>query len=363
MRILQWGPLPSATSKGGVEFYVKRLSRALSQAGHEVDICNFGFGGDSDGVSKHTLPPREEYDVVHVHMGLKSLGILSLLRRVLTDERVVFTVHIVPNVDQENVRPSRQYVKHLFGYEFNKILARHADLVTAVSPYSRRRCQVDFGVDAVVVPNAVDTERFSPIDAEDAWERLRRTYELPHPDSCETILYLGTLSHTKGVDMLVDAFQGVADEHPEARLVIGGDGEYAETLSERVEESRGADRTDVLGVVPDELVPPLYNYADVFCLPTRGMEGMPTVALEAMATGTPLVSTGVGGLDDILVDEETAVVVEPSVRSLRGGLNRLLSEPDDGFGLSTRSLEYVRDNFCWESVARRYEHEYAGVQP
>jgi glycosyltransferase involved in cell wall biosynthesis len=127
-----------------------------------------------------------------------------------------------------------------------------------------------------------------------------------------------------GVDCLVEAWQR-AGLRARAELVIGGTGPEIAAI-QRLAASDPSIR--VLGYVPDDELPALYQDADLFVLPSRSGEGFGLVALEAMASGLPVLATSSGGVVDIVKDGVNGRLVPPNdVPALAEALNRLV---DDG---------------------------------
>ena len=115
---------------------------------------------------------------------------------------------------------------------------------------------------------------------------------------------VGRLDHLKGFDVLIDALAHV----PDVTAVLAGDGPAREALLQRARDRRVADRFRILGWQQE--IGPFLRSLDVFVLPSR-LEGMPLSVLEAMATGTPLVATDVGGVREAVASGETGLVVPP----------------------------------------------------
>ena len=145
------------------------------------------------------------------------------------------------------------------------------------------------------------------------------------------VLYAGRLSPEKGVLELLEAARGL-------NLVVAGDG----PLRHRVPIARGFVQHDELHL--------LYARAAVVACPSR-REGFGVTCLEAMAHGRPVVATRVGGLQDLVVDGETGIVVPPrDPAALRAALERLLADPDMRRRLGTAGRERARTHFSWEKV-------------
>jgi glycosyltransferase involved in cell wall biosynthesis len=191
---------------------------------------------------------------------------------------------------------------------------RGARMVIAASNDLAERARSLGARDVRVIPSGVDLPAQVGVEAEP-------------PE----VLYAGRLSPEKGVIELLDAAQGL-------NLVIAGDG----PLRDRVPSARGF-------VQHDELQQ-LYARAAVVACPSR-REGFGVACLEAMAHGRPVVATRVGGLQDLVVDGETGIVVPPrDPAALRSALERLLADPELRRRLGTAGRERARTQFSWKSV-------------
>ena len=149
------------------------------------------------------------------------------------------------------------------------------------------------------------------------------------------VLYAGRLSAEKGIlDLLAAADNGM-------KLTIAGDG----PLRERV--------PGALGFVPHDELGPLYDRAAVVAVPSR-REGFGVACAEAMAHGRPVVAAAVGGLLDLVVDEETGLLVPPGdVGALREALLRLLADEELRARLGANARRRAEETLSWERVTDR----------
>jgi glycosyltransferase involved in cell wall biosynthesis len=153
------------------------------------------------------------------------------------------------------------------------------------------------------------------------------------------ILFAGRLSREKGILELVEAADGM-------ELVVAGDG----PLRDRVPTARG--------FVPHDELTHLYARAAVVACPSH-REGFGIACAEAMAHGRPVVASAVGGLLDLVVHEETGLLVPPcDVPALRSALERLIGNPDlrRSFGAAARSR--IREHFSWQRFSRETVQAY-----
>ncbi|SEO95648.1 Glycosyltransferase involved in cell wall bisynthesis [Luteibacter sp. UNC138MFCol5.1] len=141
--------------------------------------------------------------------------------------------------------------------------------------------------------NGVDTKLFHRGDRRAARARLGLPPEVP------VVLYAGNLKATKGCHDLIEAFPALVRRHHDARLVYVGDGPCRANLEDRAASLCCAPAVRFAGAVDHAALADWFVAADVLCLPSHN-EGVPNVILEAMACGTPVVASSVGGIPEVL---------------------------------------------------------------
>jgi glycosyltransferase involved in cell wall biosynthesis/GT2 family glycosyltransferase len=185
-----------------------------------------------------------------------------------------------------------------------------------------------------------------------------------------TILFVGRLERRKGVDVLLRAFAAVHRACPEARLVLAGDHTENTELAGRTYEQEfhaGADEdlraaVEFAGPVSQERLHALYASADVVCAPSR-YESFGLVAVEAMACGTPVVASRVGGLAITVKDGETGYLVPArDTAAFADRVGRLLASPELVARLGAGAAAAGR-TYSWRAVADRILGIYAQLGP
>lgn len=322
---------------GGMNVYVRESALELGRLGHAVDIFTRDDGtteliqdyapnvrvialtaGPRNPLEKEALAEhlpaflnalrhfREtqglRYDVVHSHYWMSSWVGRHLQR--LWDVPHVAMFHTLGEV-KRRARAAEQESEQRIDVE--RLAIRSADRVIAASTHEKGLLMRLYGArdrDVSVVPCGVDLARFRPQP-----QAAART-QTGLPTDGRIVLFVGRLEPLKGVEVLIDAVGELEDSAP-LLVIIGGDeraAAYIETLRVRAARLGIANRTRFLGAVPQESLVSYYNAADLCVVPSY-YESFGLVALEAMACGTPVIASRVGGLVGTVRDGETGFLI------------------------------------------------------
>jgi glycosyltransferase involved in cell wall biosynthesis len=143
------------------------------------------------------------------------------------------------------------------------------------------------------------------------------------------LLFVGRLEAVKGVDVLLRAFERIRRAHPDAELVIIGDGEQRGELEQLADELGASDAVRFRGWIGDGEVRSALASSTVLVIPSVWPENLPTVALEAIGVGRAIVASRVGGMAELVEEGRTGLLTEPyDVGALAGALDTLLGDPD-----------------------------------
>jgi phosphatidyl-myo-inositol dimannoside synthase len=250
----------------------------------------------------------------------------------------------------ERLAPARAAARHAFA---------RAGFVTACSDdLARRAIALGAVADRIeTVPYGVDTARFGP----DAAIRSARRKELGIADSVPLCVAAGRLVHKKGFEYLIDSVASV----PGLVLAIAGEGTLDGALRSQAAVKGVAGRIRFLGNQPQDKVGEYFAAADVICAPSirddsGNVDGLPNVVLEAMASGTPLVTTAAGGIGAVVEHERTGLVVaERDAGAIAAAISRLLGNRVIAREIGQAARAEVQRRFGWNRAAERFEAAYA----
>ncbi len=225
---------------------------------------------------------------------------------------------------------------------------------------------------SVKIPNGVDTGRFHPLEKKEKAELCKNLGFSPQD---KIVLYVGTIRREKGIDLLLDAWDRVLVEVPQALLVMVGplcpicpklkvgDKEFVDYIRPKIgffvqgKEvhllQNKKNRIQLLGVMDG--VERYYQVADLFAFPSR-REGMPNVVMEAMASGVPVVANDIEEITGELIqnEREGTIVCNESSEAFAAAIIGLLNHPDRRLQIAVTARKKVEENFSALQFIERY---------
>jgi glycosyltransferase involved in cell wall biosynthesis len=172
-----------------------------------------------------------------------------------------------------------------------------------------------------------------------------------------TVVFIGSLTYRKGIFTLVAAHERVVRRR-DARLIVGGTGEDEADLRSRIANSPARASIELLGRVERDAVPEVFRRADVACIPSYG-EPFGLTALEAMASGLPVVGTNAGGLQHLIGDDGGIKVRPGDPNGLADALAAVLADPERRAAMGRANRRRVELDYGWDAVIDRLERLYA----
>ncbi len=201
-----------------------------------------------------------------------------------------------------------------------------------------------------VIPGAVDTERFTP-----AQDKVAVRRQLGLPQDRLVLLTVRRLARRMGIENLLEAVADLHREFPEVYLVIVGGGSLRLELERRVAALGLTDKVHFAGRIADEWLPKYYQAADLMVVPSLSWEGFGLVTVEAMACGTPVAGTPVGGTKEILTGFSPHLLFPGATATdICNGLRHILAAPQR-LPRAAQTRQYVLAHYTWDAVVTQVE--------
>ena len=352
-------------TEGGAFNHVVRLSRELAARGDDVAIVTplpaigavpevgvlqlpmareVSAFADAGAVARFArIVGRFEPDLVHAH-GSKGAAVARAARLAHPRVPVVHSPHEYPF---DNYFSSARRKRLYWGYE--RALAPLTTLALCVCEAEARHAERLRVRRVTVVHNGI-----RPLAAESVDPRVAEI-----AGAGPVIAAVAELRPAKGMISLVDAMPEILRRHPEARLVIAGDGSERGALERRVAELGIEDRVTLLGYTRN--VAEVLAGATLFANPAWS-ESLPYSVLEAMSMSLPVVATDVGGTSEAVRDGETGLVVAPhDPAALAAAIALLLDDPARGERMGRAGRELSLEEFSYERMTAGTFAAYAEV--
>lgn len=386
---------PGGWETGGMNVYIRELSRELGRRGVRVDVFTrrqdtrspdvVPFGENARVIHLEAGPRRSidkyevldylpeftcnlqrfralngaAYDLIHAHYWLSG-RVASVLKEVWGVPMVAM-FHTLAQVKNQ-VATDRSEREAEVRAEIEGRMMASANSIIAATDEDRTHMLRLYRASArniAVIPGGVDLRLFRPSAVKAARQRLGLPANVP------VVLFVGRLQRQKGIDILLEAFSLLASESQRGReaqlLVVGGmpskatEGRSAEErqahhLTRLARQFDIAERVHFIGAVKQELLPLYYSAADVTVMPSAH-ESFGLVAVESLACGTPVVASRVGGLTTIVRDQETGYLVPWRHPRLFAERIAAVLEDRSSRGRMRRAARDSARRFSWSDVA------------
>jgi glycosyltransferase involved in cell wall biosynthesis len=304
---------------------------------------------------------RERPDVIHGNYPIINAGLIDWLiknknaKLVETMHGVFYDIAALSNISVKTFF-TEQLPHFLFNNRlFAKLIARVFDCIIVPNNYTKCKLQKVTSASIEVIPNGVDTFEYTP----DKNNKSFLADKIIDPNAPK-ILYLGHLTYAKGVNYLIQAFAGVLREFPRAHLIIAwsGGGTQNKSILKLIKNLKLEKNIVYLGVVD---VPTVMASVDVFVLPRNyafGTVVFPNTILESIACGTPVITTSVGGLEELINDELGILVLPRDVNALKLALINFFKKDQTQLKLNARK---VAESYDWRLIAKKVKSVYERV--
>jgi len=391
---------------GGQNLYVGQVAKALAGLGYDVDVFTRRdsdllpetaewvdgvrivhvpagpphfvrkedllpyMGAFTDYVVRFCKCQRKAYDMIHANFWMSGLVAADVKR--LLGTPFVITFHALGRVRRQHQRQADEFPDERFSVE-DRIIAE-ADHVIAEAPQDEEDLIRLYNADPAkitIVPCGFDPSELWPIS-----KPIARIALGLRPDE-RVILHIGRIVPRKGIDNVIRGFAGLVQRHgtPAKLLIVGGESDDPDPrvtpeigrLRDIAQQEGVADLVTFAGRRGRDQLKYYYSAADVF-VTTPWYEPFGITPLEAMACGTPVIGSNVGGIKFTVRDSETGYLVPPNdAATLADKLAHLYAHPKLLAVFGRQAIQRVNDLFTWQKVAKGlaalYEQVLVAAQP
>jgi glycosyltransferase involved in cell wall biosynthesis len=379
---------------GGQNVYVRHVGEALAKRGWQVDMftrksdaeqanivqhsenCRtirivagpeafvprdeiFGYRHDVvEGILKFKEKERRQYSLVHSNYWISGWVGLQLQKRLSIP--MAHTYHSLGAVKYKSISTIPMVASTRLSIE--KACLENADCVVATSPQEKEhmRSLVSSKGNIEIIPCGTDIDRFGAIDRTVARAKLGIAAD------AKVVFYVGRFDERKGIETLVRAVhRSNLREDENLVLIIGGgsrpgasDGIERERIEGIVEELGLSAKTKFPGRIGEDDLALYYAATDVCVVPSH-YEPFGLVAIEAMASCTPVIASDVGGLQFTVVDEKTGLLAPAKdVDAFAVAIERIVNNPQWRDSLGANARQRVEQKFSWDGVAAQLDELY-----
>ena len=294
---------------------------------------------------------KEKIDFIHSHWIIPQGFIAAIIKK-------LFRIPFVSTAHAGDIFPIKKGILRTLA----RFAINNSSYVTANSNFTKKTILSISGSKSIeVIPMGVDLSKFSP-EKKDL--RLRQKLNIQN----EFILFVGRLAEKKGIEYMIKAMPIVLRQLPKSKLAIVGDGPEMGKLKNLVKELNIENSIIFVGKIRNEELPKFYATADVFVGPSivtdKGdTEGLGVVFLEAIASGTCVIGSNVGGIPDIIKHNKTGILVEQKNPSqLAHSIVDLLKNKKLQQKLKKSAINHIKSTYSWNIVAGKFDKIYSRIR-
>jgi glycosyltransferase involved in cell wall biosynthesis len=297
---------------------------------------------------------KGHYDVVHAHLEMAMT--LAVPAAALTGTPAVCTFHHVARPLEGRAAWRERLAVEAATRSRRALFVSEASRLSFQEVYRPGRMPGNWEV----MHNGIDISNYAPGEGD---SRLHS--ELAGGTDGPVVVLPAAFRDFKGIPVAISAWPAVREQFPSAVLALAGGGELESELRQLVADLQLGDAVTFAGVRTD--MPDVYRAADVVLLPSTHGENLPTVLIEASATGCAIAASRIGGIPDIVLDGTTGLLFEPgSTDGLADAVCRLLGDADLRRRMSSAASDRARTEFsasAWLGRLRATYLEAMGARP
>lgn len=369
LHIVQVTPFFDSKSYGGTERYVNYLSKELVKNGHYIDVFTTKksteipyqsyytnmtvhrffspwdvFGINPACIMLHKLLKIQNVDIFHVHSFIYFTTIQAAIAKMF--RKIPTLLHIHGGVGSPPYRTGfvKEFAKKFYDFTLGRFVLSQADIIASVSAYDaeileniihRRKERI------MIVNNAINLEIFPEIEPEIKDEKI--------------ITYIGDLEPWKGIVYYIEVIKTLLKKTKNLTFWFIGYGSLYLELKEKFKKEK---RVKIYGAVEHSSIPDLLSKTSILVLPSF-WEGSPTIIIEAMSMGIPVIASNIGDIPRLLKNGDDGILFEVgNSKSLEAALLNMVEDYSVFVNKAKRARKRIRNEFSFQNVTNQIEKLY-----
>lgn len=280
----------------------------------------------------HRLIRKKKIDLIIAWWAIPQGAIAGQIKH----ETKIPYILVTPGTDIHGIK--NKFFNSLIDYAL-----KYADRRVVLSSYSKERIK-ELGYDSEVIPLGINL----------GIVKKRRPKNIRF-----TILCVGRLTEQKGFQYVIKSLRYIKRN---VTLNIIGEGDYIKELEQIAKEENVENKVKFLGPKSNDQLIKYYLHTKVFIMPSIGFEALGLVAIEAMRLGVPVIASEIGGIPDIVKNNETGLLVpERDPKAIAEKVNLLFDDILLSKHLSKKGKEHIKDNFVWREIGKKWKTTVEGI--
>jgi glycosyltransferase involved in cell wall biosynthesis len=300
----------------------------------QIEVLRYMFKGL---LKSRKLEKKNDYDMIHAWFGFPCGFMARILRKPYL---VALRGSDVPGYNE------RFGIQYIFLKPIIKNVWKKAGKIVPNSNGLKQLAKETLDIDMQVIPNGIDTDKFQPANNEEEGNGDESEKKLK-------LLCVSRLTPRKRINDIMEAIQDL-----DVELTVIGQGDQEEELKEKMAELGIEEKMEFMGYVPHEQLPEKYREADIFVMPSLN-EGMSNTILEAISSGLPIITTQVGGTDE-LIDENGHIVDKKSPKQIKEAIKDYMKNPEK-LERHRKKSRNIAETMSWERVTEEYIEAYREI--
>ncbi len=288
---------------------------------------------------------KENIDMIYAHWVIPN-GFTGAMLKILTKRKLLISLH-GSDIFLAKKNQVLKYITNLIFTISDNVTACSEDLFQFATKNGANQ-------KIKLIPWGADPQKFFPLEK----RKINNVNNLKKMDGEIFIISIGRLVYKKGFDILIQASQKILRENDHVKLIIGGSGELETELKQLSNDLDIGNKVIFCGTINWNEVVDFLRLGDLFVLPSiidksGNIDGLPTVLLEAMSTGLPIIASDIGGVNLVIIDDENGLLIDSGdISSLEEKISYLLNNPIERFRLGKQARNSVIEKYNWKSVSQ-----------